>query len=101
MENRKGVVIMAKPGSGKRQMQAVINKRNKETKAFSNQIYKLLVAMSTFTALMFKYIFNAFWWVIKYMFKLMHILFVYIYHGIVFLAKKAAEKFRKPKENEE
>ena len=97
MENRKGVVIMAKPGSGKRQMQAVINKRNKETKAFSNQIYKLLVAMSTFTALMFKYIFIA----LKYMFKLMHILFVYIYHGIVFLAKKAAEKFRKPKENEE
>lgn len=86
---------MAKLGSGKRQMQAVINKRNKETKAFSNQIYKFLAAMVTFTALMFKYMFIAFWWVIKQLFKLMYKIGLYIYRGIVALAKKAAEKFRK------
>ena len=50
---------------------------------------------------MFKYIFIAFWWVIKQLFKLMYKMGLYIYRGIVALAKKAAEKFRKPKENEE
>lgn len=92
---------MAKPGSGKRQMQSVINKRNKQTKASANIIYKCLAAMATFVALMFKYIFIAFWWVIKQLFKLMYKMGLYIYRGIVALAKKAAEKFRKPKENEE
>lgn len=92
---------MAKPGSGKRQMQAVINKRNKQTKADTNMIYKCLAAVATFVALMFKYMFIAVWWVIKYIFKLMYMLFAYIYQGIVYLVKKAAEKLRKPKENEE
>ena len=92
---------MAKLGSGKKQMQAVINKRNKKTNASANIIYKCLAAMATFVALMFKYIFIAFWWVIKQLFKLMYKMGLYIYRGIVALAKKAAEKFRKPKENEE
>lgn len=92
---------MAKPGNGKRQMQAVINKRNKKTSASANIIYRFLVAMVTFVALMFKYIFIAFWWVIKQLFKLMYKMGLYIYQGIVYLVKKAAEKFRKPKENEE
>ncbi|MCM1027844.1 MAG: hypothetical protein NC432_15570 [Roseburia sp.] len=91
---------MAKLGSGKKQMQAVINKRNQKTKSFSKKIYKFLAALATYTALMFKYLFIALWWVIKQMFKLIYMLFVYIYRGIVFLVKKAAEKFRK-KESEE
>ncbi len=95
MAYRKGVVVMAKLGSGKRQMQAVINKRNKKTNAFSKQIYKCLAAMATFTALMFKYIFIAFWWVIKQLFKLMYKMVIYTYRGIVALVKKAAVKFRK------
>lgn len=101
MVYRKGVVVMAKLGSGKRQMQAVINKRNKKTNAFSKQIYKFLAAMATFTALMFKYIFIAFWWVIKQLFKLMYKMVIYTYRGIAALAKKAAEKFRKKEESEE
>ena len=95
MAYRKGVVIMAKLGSGKRQRQAVINKRNKQTKALTKQIYKFLAAMVTFTALMFKYIFIAFLWLIKQLFKLIYKIGLYIYRGIVVLAKKAAEKFRK------
>ena len=92
---------MAKLGSGKKQMQAVINKRNKKTNASANIIYKFLAAMVTFTALMFKYIFIAFWWLIKQLFKLMYKVGLYIYRGIVALAKKAAEKFRKKENNEE
>lgn len=92
---------MAKPGSGKRQMKAVINKRNKKTNASANIIYKFLAAMCTYTALMFKYIFIAFWWLIKQLFKLMYKVGLYIYRGIVALAKKAAEKFRKKENNEE
>ena len=38
------------------------------------------------------------WWVIKQLFKLMYAMLRYIYQGIVFLAKKAAEKFRKKEE---
>lgn len=91
---------MAKPGSGKRQMQAVINKRNKKTNAFSKQIYKFLAALVTYTALMFKYLFIALWWVVKQLFKLMYMLFVYIYRGIMLMIKKATEKFHK-KEGEE
>lgn len=92
---------MAKPGSGKRQMKAVMNKRNKKTNAFANIIYKFLAAMCTYTALMFKYIFIAFWWLIKQLFKLMYKIGLYVYRGIVSLVKKAAEKFRKKEESEE
>lgn len=92
---------MAKPGSGKRQMQGVINKRNKKTNVSANIIYKFLAAMCAFVVLIFKYIFIAFWWLIKQLFELMYTMLLYIYRGIVALAKKAAEKFRKPKENEE
>lgn len=95
MAYRKGVALMAKLGSGKRQMQSVISKRSKKTNAFTKQIYKFFAAMVTYTALMFKYMFIALWWVIKYMFKLMYMIFAYIYRGIIFLAKKAVEKFRK------
>lgn len=82
-------------------MQAVINKRNKKANASANIIYKFLAVMCTYTALMFKYLFVGMWWVVKQLFKLMYAMLRYIYQGIVFLAKKAAEKFRKPKENEE
>lgn len=92
---------MAKLGSGKKQMQAVINKRNKKTNTSANIIYKFLAAMVTFTALMFKYIFIAFWWLIKQLFKLMYKIGLYVYRGIAALAKKAAEKFRKKEESEE
>ena len=92
---------MAKPGSGKRQMQAVINKRNNKEKASTNIIYKFLAALVTYTALMFKYLFIALWWVVKQLFKLMYTACVYVYRGIVFLVKKAAEKFRKKEESEE
>lgn len=92
---------MAKPGNGKRQMQAVINKRNKKTNASANIIYRFLAAMVTFVALMFKYIFIAFWWLIKQLFKLMYKIGLYVYRGIVALVKKAAEKFRKKETSEE
>ena len=91
---------MAKPGSGKRQMQAVINKRNNKAKAFTNIIYKCLAAIITFIALMFKYLFIALWWLIKQLFKLMYAMLSYIYRGIIFLVKKAAEKFRKQEKSE-
>lgn len=92
---------MAKPGSGKRKMQAVINKRNKKTNASANIIYRFFAAIATFTVLMFKYIFIALWWLIKQLFKLMYMIGLYIYRGIVSLVKKAAEKFRKKEESEE
>lgn len=92
---------MAKLGSGKRQMKAVLNKRSKKTNASANIFYKFLAAMCTYTALMFKYIFLAFWWVLKQLFKLMYAMLRYIYQGVVFLVKKIAEKFRKNEENKE
>lgn len=91
---------MAKPGSGKRQMQAIINKRNNKAKASTNIIYKFLTAIVTFVVLMFKYIFIALWWLVKQLFKMMYVMLSYIYRGIVLLAKKAAAKLRKQKENE-
>lgn len=89
---------MAKSGSSYRKMQAVRKARQRKTDAFTKKLCKFLVAMANFTALMFKYMFIALWWVIKYMFKLMYTIFVYIYRGIVFLAKKVSKKFCK-KEN--
>ncbi len=91
---------MAKPGSGKRQMQAIINKRNNKAKASTNIIYKFLAAIVTFVVLMFKYIFIALWWLVKQLFKMMYVMLSYIYRGIVLLVKKAAAKLRKQKENE-
>ncbi len=92
---------MAKLGSGKRQMKAVMNKRNKKTNAFANILYKFLAVMCTYVALMFKYLFIAMWWVIKQLFKLMYAMLRYVYQGIVFLVKKIAEKFRKKEESKE
>jgi len=92
---------MARPGSGKRQMQAVFKKRQKKTNAFSKQIYKFLAAMATYTALMFKYLFIALWWVVKQLFRLMYMACVYTYRGNVFLVKRAAAKLRNQEEKKE
>ena len=85
---------MARPGSGKRKMQAVITKRNKKTDAFARQLYKFLAAVCTGVALMFKYMFIAMWWAIKQMFICMYKIMLYIYRGAVTLVKKIAEKIR-------
>lgn len=88
---------MAKIGSGKRQMQAELKRRQKGTNKFCKKINKFLGAIATFIFLMFKYLFLAIWWLIKYLFKMCFAMLKYTYLGLAFPVKKIAEKIRSKK----
>lgn len=61
----------------------------------------LISGICNFLIGLFQIAFLLTWWVFKLVIWLMYIMVIYTYRGIAYLVKKAAEKFRKKKENEE